>query len=95
MDPDREGYDDPLDSSVERESVEYSCKACVACTDLAIFSATKKVINTMNKNKKETLTKSHKLRSNSNRKYNQIQYFHHLEIRIQSSRDKDGSDEEQ
>ena len=43
MDPEREGYDDPLDSSVERESVEYSCKSCVACTDLAIFSATKKI----------------------------------------------------
>ena len=42
MEPEREGYDDPLDSSVERESVENSCRACVACTDLAIFSATKK-----------------------------------------------------
>ena len=42
MEPWREGYDDPLDSSVERESVENSCKACVACTDLAIFSAKKK-----------------------------------------------------
>ena len=36
----REGYGDPLDSSVKRESIENSCKSCVACTDLAIFSAT-------------------------------------------------------
>jgi len=41
MEPEREGYDDPLDSSVKRDSVENSCIACVACTDLAIFSATK------------------------------------------------------
>ena len=40
MEPDREGYEDPLDSSVKGDSVDNSCKACVACTDLAIFSAT-------------------------------------------------------
>ena len=43
MEPEREGYDDPLDSSVKSESVEYLCKACVACTDLAIFSATSNI----------------------------------------------------
>ena len=79
MDPEREGYDDPLNSSVERESVEYSCKSCVACTDLAIFSATQISLGTVstrnrikNLKKKKQLTKSHKLRSNSNRKHNQV-----------------------
>ena len=44
MEPEREGYDDPLDSLVNKESVKNSCKSCVACTDLAIFSATQKKI---------------------------------------------------
>ena len=29
-----QGYDDPLDSSVTRESAQNSCKSCVACTVL-------------------------------------------------------------
>jgi hypothetical protein len=65
MEPDRVGYEDPLDLSVKGESFEYSCKACVAssCTDPAIFSATDKIsFSTMNQWKIEkTLTESHKL----------------------------------
>ena len=35
------------------------------------------------------------MRSNSNRKHNQIQHFDHLKIRVQSTRNKDSSHEEQ
>ena len=45
--------------------------------------------------KKKKLTKSHKLRPNSNQKHNQIQHFHLLKIRVQCMSDEDNSDVEQ
>lgn len=77
--------EDPLDLLVKGESIEYLCKACVACPDLAIFSATK--IRSSKKHLLKAVSCDPIITENPH----QIQNFDHLEIRVQSSRDEDNS----